>query len=303
MTSGYAHPLYAAALKEIGEPLPLPNSGGYLLVRPIPGSDAQDAVGCYPLFACDDWSRLDLDLAAVERRIVTAALVADPFGDYSIDDLHRNFDRVVPFKEHVVVEMTGDWESSVTKHHRYYARRSIRRVDVERVPAIEYLDEWVRLYDMLIQRHDIDGARTFSRQSFTLQMQVPGLVAFAARSADAVVGMQLWYVAGDVAYSHLLALDEEGYERMASYALHSVALRYFADRVQRVSLGGAAGIDDDRQDGLSRFKRGWSDQTRTAYFCGRIFDHQMYDQLVSSSSGERRSSGGAEFFPGYRASR
>jgi hypothetical protein len=60
--SGYMHPNYAHSLREFGEPRELPGSGGWILERIIPGTPYRDAMGCYPLFACNDWSKLANDL-------------------------------------------------------------------------------------------------------------------------------------------------------------------------------------------------------------------------------------------------
>ena len=54
-------------------------------------------------------------------------------------------------------------------------------------------------------------------------------------------------------------------------------------------------INNDGTDGLSRFKRGWSTGTRTAYFCGRIFDHARYSEIMSVEGG-----GTTDYFPAYR---
>ena len=45
---GYAHPDYPLSLKESGEPYELPRCGGWILIRPIPGTIYEDAMGCYP---------------------------------------------------------------------------------------------------------------------------------------------------------------------------------------------------------------------------------------------------------------
>lgn len=63
-----------------------------------------------------------------------------------------------------------------------------------------------------------------------------------------------------------------------------------------VDLGAGAGIDDKGTDGLTRFKRGWSTGTRTAYFCGRVFDHAKYSELVRATSASA-----TNYFPAYRA--
>src|SRR3990172_4731763 len=75
--TGYLHPGHAASLAEFGTPRPLPHSGGWLLERTIPGSESRDAMGCYPLFACRDWSRLPMDLEDLARDLVSVSLVTD----------------------------------------------------------------------------------------------------------------------------------------------------------------------------------------------------------------------------------
>ena len=53
---GYLHPMYAQSLIEYGTPLELPFSKGWILKRSIPGTNQFDGMGCYPIFACQDWS-------------------------------------------------------------------------------------------------------------------------------------------------------------------------------------------------------------------------------------------------------
>ena len=53
---GYLSQEYAAAFAEFGTARRLPRSGGWLIERPIAGTDDRDAMGCYPLFSCADWS-------------------------------------------------------------------------------------------------------------------------------------------------------------------------------------------------------------------------------------------------------
>jgi hypothetical protein len=288
---GYGHALYAEALSEAGEPVLLPESGGHLLLRPIPGTGLRDAAGCYPLFVCGNWRRLDDDFASIADRAVSVALVTDPFGDYAQAGLERIFDVVRPFKEHVIVDFRSDWRRSISKHHRYYARRALRAVNVDLVDGAAMLDDWMRLYDTLIDRHAIEDERRFSRASFEKQMQVPGLLAFAARAEGAVVAMHLWYVVGDAAYSHLLAIDAAGYEHMASYALHARALDHLAAIASRATLGAGAGMAD-RDTPLLRFKRGWSMQRQPVYFCGKVLQREAYDRLAAQ--------GGRSYFPAYR---
>jgi hypothetical protein len=160
----------------------------------------------------------------------------------------------------------------------------------------QFLEEWMELYTVLIQKHNIRGIRAFSRQSFERQLEVPGIVAFRATYNGTTVSMLLWYVQGEVGYYHLGASNRLGYELHASFGLFWYAIEYFATYGLRwLDLGAGAGLRSNASDGLSRFKSGWSTGTRTVYFCGRIFDHCRYSELVKA-----KGMSSVNYFPAYR---
>lgn len=296
---GYAHELYAESLSEFGRPRRLPRCEGWILERSIPGVSDLDALGCYPLFACRDWSELEADLNDIKSELVSLSLVTDPFGDYDRAQLERCFkDVVVPFKEHFVADLSRPARELISKHHRYYAQKAMSSVRVERCaePA-SFLDEWTELYANLTERHALKGIKAFSKNAFARQMRVPGLVMLRATTDEGeAIGAHLWFVRGDVAYSHLAAVSPRGYDLMASYALYRFALESFAGEVRWLNFGAGAGVGTDATDGLTRFKRGWSSETRTAYFCGRIFDRQRYAEILAA----RELPDSSNYFPAYR---
>lgn len=295
--TGYLHPDYAQSLSEFGEPLRLPKSGGWLLKRMI-DSTQTDAMGTYPLFACSDWKSLKRDFAQVGESLVSVIVVTDPFGEYDEPLLQDCFgDLVVPFKSHFIIDLACSPENAISEHHARNAAVGLRRVMVERCEdPLSHLDNWVSLYSVLTQRHQISGLRAFSTSSFAKQLKTPGVVAFRAFRNLQTVGMILWYVQNGVAYYHLGAYTDEGYRLRASFALFRKALDYFtACGLKYANLGAGAGLGSAADDGLSRFKRGWSTAVRTTYLCGRIFDRQKYDHLVRT-----RGIGDTPYFPAYR---
>lgn len=299
--NGYSHPAYATSLAEFGQPRPLPRSNGWILERPIAPTPYRDAMGCYPLFACDEWSKLDSDLEELSGEIVSLAIVADPFGAHDPSQLRKCFPILVtPFKEHLVTDLSRSPESYVAPQHRRKARKALERLDVEHVDdAMQFADDWIALYANLIQRHGIRGLSAFSANSLKAQLAVPGITVFRALCDNETVGMTLWYTDREVAYYHLGAYSDLGYETAASFALFWRALEYFSSRPLRwLDLGAGAGIANaDRADGLTRFKRGWATGTRTAFFCGRIFDRSKYDEVMKS----RNVTAAGNYFPPYRA--
>jgi hypothetical protein len=295
--NGYLHSRYAEALAEFGTPRELPRSQGWILECLIPGFPYYDARGCYPLFACQDWSQLHVDLENIGNELVSLALVADPFGEYDQAYLHQCFQDVVfPYKEHYVIDLERPMSSFVSKHHARNSRKAFQNVEVERCenPA-QFANDWVNLYANLVRRHNIKAMSAFSRESLVKQLHVPGIVMFRAVHRQTTVGMIIWYVQGEVGYYHLAAYSDQGYKLRASFALFWRVIEYFATRLRWLNLGAGAGIRSDGKDGLTRFKSGWATGTQTAYFCGRIFDHARYTEIAKA-----KGVSGNDYFPIYR---
>jgi hypothetical protein len=282
---------------EFGTPRELVSSGGWVLERDIDGTLFRDAMGCYPLFTCQDWSQLHLDFENLKADLVSLTVVTDPFGEYDESYLKKCFSDVVkPFKKHFIVDLKRPVNENISRHHRYYARKTLKEVSVkERNNSPEFIDDWIRLYSTLIDKYKLKGIKAFSRNALLKQMEVPGIRMFSAKSQDVTVAAQLWYVQGEVAYSHLTAMSDLGYRLRASYALYWHAIEYFIDKVRWLDLGGGAGLENDGKDGLSEFKRGWSRETRMAYFCGCILNRNRYSQIQTSKTQPQ-----TEYFPQYR---
>jgi hypothetical protein len=293
---GYLNPQYAASLGEFGSPRELPNAGGWLLERHILDSPYRDAMGCYPLFCCQNWDALKTDLATHCENLVSVALVTDPFGEYAAADLKRSFDSVVHFKEHFVVDLAKPGPIGVP-HHRKYARYALAHMEIHiaRNP-LDSLDDWGRLYDCLIARRRLSGIKAFSREAFRRQLSLPGAVLFLASRYGTIVGGNIWFVQNDVAYGHLLAMDEAGYRLRAAYALTHAALEHMRKLARWASLGGYPGADPRRGAGLATFKAGWATGTRTALLCGRILQPERYAELARRTGTE-----GVSYFPAYRS--
>lgn len=294
---GYAHPRYAESLAEFGDVLELPLSEGRLLRRRIADSDLYDATHCYPLFACRHWERLKSDLETLAGQVVSVVAVTDPFAPCTPElrrDAFPDVNRV--YKEHFITDLRLSDHDFVSAHHARNAKKALSQLRVVVPPRPgELLDAWVLLYEQLIARHEIRGIARFSAAVFRIQFEVPGCVVFAAQDDQGLVGMQLWYQDREVAYYHLAAYSERGYTLHASFGLFSFALSQFRARgVRYLALGAGAGTHESN-NGLTRFKRGWSSGTRPAYLCGRICNPGEYRRLAASTG-----QGDSAFFPAYR---
>jgi hypothetical protein len=249
------------------------------------------------LFCCRDWTRVGRDLAALAGELVSFTLVTDPFGEFRLEDLQRAFDVVRPYKRHYVTDLANDGAVPSTRRHRRNIAHAMQSVTLSRVGEPPSLaEEWIQLYGQLVDRHQLSGVHAFTRDCLERQLSVPGLRMFSAAAAGEVVGVHLWYVQENVAYGHLGATSRRGYELMASYALYAFAIEQLRDEVRWLALGGVPGRSDDGgDDGLRRFKEGWSTGTRQAYLCGKVLQPDAYKKLVGDVQVE------PDYFPAYRA--
>jgi len=297
--NGYSHPTYAKSFEEFGKPINLPRCKGWILKRKIPDFPYNDAMGGYPLFSCENWSELYHDLENnVEDDIVCLSLVTDPFGEFDEKYLKRCFkDVVIPFKEHFIIELNNPINKIVSKHHRRYSRKGFQKLKVEICNnPIVFLDQWVSLFSILTRKHNIKGIQAFSRNAFQNQLEVPGIIAFRAINKNKTVGMLLCYIQEKVAFAHLSAFSEEGYNLYTSYALHWKMIEYFSEiGLRYIDIGAGTGLVSKSDDGLNQFKKGWATNTKITYFCGRIFNESKYSKMVKVKKIED-----ADYFPAYR---
>src|SRR5215472_12956960 len=131
---GYLSPEYVASQAECGQPLALSRSGGWLLERRIPSSEAVDAMGPYPIFCCSDWSALNNDLADLGDRLVSVVLVTDPFGPDDPAALAGAFNcGLTHYKDHHVIDLDVPLDRSASRHHRRDARKGLARLRIEEI--------------------------------------------------------------------------------------------------------------------------------------------------------------------------
>jgi len=295
---GYANPRYALSLKEFGEPRELKRCGGWILIRQIPGTGHRDATGCYPLFSCKDWGQLHEDLRELESEVVSLVLVTDPFCGVQSAYLKRCFDIVRPFKTHYITDLSRPLEDLVDKRHQQKVRKSLKQMEVEVcLEPVKYLDDWLKLYSHLIKRHNIKGIGAFSPKSFEAQLQLPGMIMAIGRKDGEAVGAELTLVDGDKAYGHLAAFSPAGYNIKASYGIIWIILKYLQEiGASFYDNGGGAGIKENVNDGLTQFKRGWANDQRIVYLCGRVFDRQQYESICRDYQARD-----GDYFPAYRS--
>ncbi len=271
------------------------------LRRPVDGTGSFDFAGAYPCISLPDYSALDAALDELkEAGGVSVVFVTNAFDDAAIANVADRSDRLAlcrPFKTHHVVAFDGPWRRHLSAHHERELKAARKQPLAARVVETTpgYAGTFWPLYEVLIDRHDISGVQALGPEIIAAQCGLPGTVAVEIVDGDEVIASSLWVHDDREAHIHLHAQTPDAYSRRASYLLYEAALDFLSERVERVDLGGGAGFTDNAEDGLSRYKKGWSNATARTYLCGAILDPVRYDALTHA-----RGSADAEFFPKYR---
>ena len=291
------HPMYAESFWSSAHRDDCPDAGDGFWNDRFRGHPTGTQWDVIPYFPARIGGELYADLEQIGEGLVSLALVTDPFGEYDVAYLQRCFrDVVIPFKEHYVADLSLPLQDIAGRRHRKNGRRALKEIEVDAwAKPIEFLKTWVTLYRCLIEKHDVSGISAFSRDSFAKQLSIPGAEVLTASYHGATVGAQIYLMQADVVHCHLGAADQAGYDAGAIYALDYYSIEYFAGKARWLNLGGGAGINSNGADGLSLYKKGWTNETRTAYFCGRILNPKKYAEIVSS-----RGLADGDYFPAYR---
>ncbi len=276
----YARDDYVAAL---GDAVAVPSWQTSVVARDF--GDVRDAIGAYPMAVIGG----DIAAGLAELResgLVSVALVPDPLKtDISACEAH--FDRVTPFKTHLLI----DGQFAPSSHHAEFIRRGHRRCRIEQGPLRPWLSDWKALYAELVALRHVDGMADFSPAYFDVLASYDDIVAFAAFVGDEVASMSLWLACDGVAYNHLAASNTLGYKNSAAYAVYDAAIAHFVD-ANIINLGGGPGALGAEDSGLFAFKAGFSNARTTAHVCGAILDADVYGRLCVGKE--------TTFFPAYR---
>jgi Acetyltransferase (GNAT) domain len=294
MRQGYASFEYAQSFGGNQAVLALPDCGGHLLVRAVPDTGFKDASGCYPFFSCTNWPAFASGIAGLPHDLLTVSMVLSPFCTLSEGKIGALFEAVRPLGEHYLIDLGAGAAPRPAKHHRRKLREA--RPGVEIAPIAEpaaALEDWVALYNVLVEKHSIKGIRRFSHAIFAKQLQVPGALLIGARKEGRLLGIDWYYQEADHVFAHLSAYSDEGYALSISYPMMAAAIDHFQGRASVIDLGGAPRLGAAK--GIADFKSGWATRTAPAYFCGKAPRLNDYLAMNGSIPPEEES-----FFPFYR---
>ncbi|MFO0388476.1 MAG: hypothetical protein ACK502_01975 [Alphaproteobacteria bacterium] len=291
----YATVAFAESLAHWGKPFEVPEWGGGVMLREI-SAGLQDAAGIYPITPLNKNADIAGGLARLrDVGLVSVVLVLDDFHRLHMNTLKEHFDTVDSFKPHYLYRPEKG-EMIYGSHHKRAVKTAYKHVKVDVLDLRKHVHEWAELYDALIAKLGLSGLHAFPLAHHQQIAGIQGMVAIGAWMGDELVSCHIWADDGEYVHSHLVASNDKGYESRAAYAVNDTSLRYFSGR-KLLNFGGGAGNSVGSDDGLARFKKGFSNDTAESYICGAILDKEKYQQLVNA----RKFNVPVRFFPAYRA--
>lgn len=287
---------YCSCLEGFGTPLELDGMPGCLLRRRIPGTGLDDLVYPYPMFTVTDEDSLLGSLRSQKTGgCVSATIVTDPLAGF--DPCSGEWDLALRWKTHLIADNALPSANTFSDKVCYYSRRAAGRFGFEVRLSPDgrpgLLGDWMRLWEVLVERHGLKGLKALSPGYFQGLFALDGVLPAILSDGEGIHAIHIWIVDGNDAYSHLHASDTRAYDCSANYLLYSEELKLLSELgCRRCLLGSASG--GGGEDGLYAFKRQFANATADNHLLGLVMDRAAYAELTGSPLHD----GG--YFPAYR---
>ncbi len=283
---------FANIYNHIGSPIEIPEWDTWSIQRIIPNNNGKDVMGCYPLILIQSEADLNGGLKRLrELGLISIVFVADAFTNPSLPQMTQIFNLIKPFKTHYL--HNNNLPTQYSKHHRYELKQSLKQVEVRIISLSDYLPQWIDLYQNLITHHNISGIQAFPPNALYDMGKLDGFTTIAAFHNNTMVSCHIWACSDNQVHSYLAASNKEGYSFRAAYAIYDAAIQHFSN-VEIINFGGSAGLGDNPEDGLAKFKSGFSNHREIAHIYGSILNHEKYELLTKNLNPN------IHYFPAYR---
>jgi hypothetical protein len=282
---------YLTSLAHLGRLISVPGLPYPVLLRRIPNTRYEDAMGPWPYGSAPDTTGLPDTFAFLrDLGVITFTGFIRPDARFDRTMAERAGFAVAPLKPHFIVNESGMPLSfrRRTRRHLAMARRHWT-IDLASLDA-GHAAVAMRLHLDLQRRREMSAMTRMPAEHFLRLADTPGIAVLAARDSDGIGGLVIAACEADETHLlHFLVL-EHALRTSASYLLMASAIEVWG-RNGRVYLGGAPSGRDG--PGIARFKARWANRTASVSLLTAILQEDTYRAL--GPEGSR-----TPFFPNYR---
>jgi hypothetical protein len=217
-----------------------------------------------------------------------------------------------PFQDNgltVSIDLTLDediiWAKTRKGHQSTINRCTRLGLTARTVSFVEYIDEFMAIYEETMNRVEANNIYYFSRDYFTGLLQLGDKVQLGiVESEDRMVCGSLFFESCGIVQAHLGGTKTEFLKQSPfNLLLHYMRLWAKARGNKYLHLGGGLG---GQKDNLYTFKSGFSKQRHEFLTCRLVVDSNLYSDLLEFRAKTLNKSvedlQNSQFFPAYRAS-
>lgn len=281
----YVNYEYINTLNNIGEPYKLPNLDLTCVKRLIPNEeDVYDIIGPYPFIIFEDieneLSQINSTVKKFKDNAITLSLILLFMDAEKIQKVIKmNLDYFSFFKTYYAVRHSLPLPILNTNNRRNImkARKNLMFEFINKKDDIEEIFE---IYRNNVQTKSLDATHTFSLEHFKFIIQFNDTLVSVVKHNNVIVSFYIWVKVGEKLYNHHLSGSTNiGKKNGSSHLCLWESIQYFHKNKTDLLLGSNSGSTNDPDNGLSRFKKSYSNFEASTYICGIIFNERMYDQL------------------------
>jgi hypothetical protein len=305
MQKAYRSKQYADCFLDLGESYRLANTDSYLIKKPFKDG-YYDLYSPYPILDFHKkqaFSHIDLisDISSIsDGNILAATIITNPllkWEEIPVGDDPWCWSYCKKYKTHYYIDFKNDLD--LPTNHKRNIKKALNkleiRINLTKTPD-QKAESFTSMYKNLVEKHSISGFADFSDDYFRQLFKVPGILLAEAfcKGSDEPCGQITYLLDGDYAYYHLAAYNSQGYANNASFGIMYSMINYFKELgISKLLLGSYPGNIETEDNGLLRFKRGFSNSSRQNFILGKILNKSKYNEFSQGKSGE--------FFPLYRS--
>jgi len=236
----------------------------------------------------------------VSQKYVCEFVRFELFSDY-----HKYYDGHVETRTHNVVRSLDTSIDELWMDFKQKVRKNVKRAQKNELEILvendgSHLDEFLEIYSSTMDRSNAQQQYYFSRAFYeTLNEMHDNVVYFHVVYQGKVISTELVIYGAENCYSYLGGTNSEYFELRPNDFLKFEIIKWAHEKgLKNFVLGGGYGADD----GIFQYKTCLAPNGIVDFYIGRkVFDKQIYEELVELRAQDNPSCREAAFFPQYRA--
>lgn len=241
-----------------------------------------------------------------EKKFISEFVRFELFTDY-----YKYFGGEVESRTHNVVRSLDMSLEQMWMDFKPKVRKNVKRANTYNLRVIrdsegKYLDDFLKIYYLTMDRNSAEKEYYFNKNFYeTLNEMKDNIIYFHVvcndkeTGKDSIISSELVIYGAENCYSYLGGTDNKYFEMRPNDFLKYEIIKWGIEKgLKNFVLGGGYGSDD----GIFQYKKNLAPNGIVDFYIGKkIFNKQVYSELVELRTAENPVCKNSSFFPQYRA--